>query len=552
MNLNIDALGYRWKGIYSPYLAYRDGDVVFKDGGAWVIRGGTPQPFALGQQDAILKGHLLTGGVSVGGNFGMVLHANATGSLEFRFMAERNGTIATRLVDTRNGGAYSSSSAYGMSALMNSGDVRAWGDATGGRLGLGSGAFSRSKPGRVAFAPGMPRIVYAKSQWGETYYLDAEGALWHAGENAENASGTNSANPIPRKLNGLGDLGASTRVVKVFTGYDWYGYRHQGCIDSHGVVYMWGLNNYGCCGWGSSGGSLYPRVVPISLLYPMRDAFVSGGNYTATYLIDVHGRLWTAGQGGSSGQNADQNFHVLFMPWGEDKPVKAVRASETDAHWLDGNQYYRRFAVVLENGALYMWGDDSGQTGGGWGTGFTGDIWPSHALFPYKCLDGVVDAYTISGGYSRSLALMQDGTVKASGHGGYGINGKTTDTTTWQTIGAGYLEGVTKLRHYGSKYGSSAMALRADGKAVGWGAGANGAIGNGQGASSNLPNSFVCLDRPIVDFESSGYVAEADDVRLAHHFLTADGRVYSTGHGGNFMNGDPLGNHRLTPSQIIF
>ena len=67
MNLDISALGYRWRGLYSPYLSYRDGDVVFKEGGAWVIRHGQPQPFALGQQDATLKGHLLTGGVSAGG-----------------------------------------------------------------------------------------------------------------------------------------------------------------------------------------------------------------------------------------------------------------------------------------------------------------------------------------------------------------------------------------------------------------------------------------------------------------------------------------------------
>ena len=72
MNLDISALGYRWCGIYSPYLSYRDGDVVLKDGGAWVIRHGQPQPFALGQQDAILKGHLLTGGLSVGGIGSMV------------------------------------------------------------------------------------------------------------------------------------------------------------------------------------------------------------------------------------------------------------------------------------------------------------------------------------------------------------------------------------------------------------------------------------------------------------------------------------------------
>ena len=45
MNLDISTLGYRWRGLYSPYLSYRDGDVVLKEGGAWVIRHGQPQPF---------------------------------------------------------------------------------------------------------------------------------------------------------------------------------------------------------------------------------------------------------------------------------------------------------------------------------------------------------------------------------------------------------------------------------------------------------------------------------------------------------------------------
>jgi len=39
---------------------------------------------------------------------------------------------------------------------------------------------------------------------------------------------------------------------------------------------------------------------------------------------------------------------------------------------------------------------------------------------------------------------------------------------------------------------------------------------------------------------------------MAHHFLTTDGRVYTTGAASNYMNGDTLGNARNTPSQIIF
>ena len=132
MNLDISALGYRWRGLYSPYLSYRDGDVVFKEGGAWVMRHGQPQPFALGQQDAVLKGHLLTGGMSVGGIGSMVLHANGADGVdgvEFRFMADRNGTVATALMNTDRAAADYHSANFFMAALMNDGSVRAWGRA---------------------------------------------------------------------------------------------------------------------------------------------------------------------------------------------------------------------------------------------------------------------------------------------------------------------------------------------------------------------------------------------------------------------------------------
>ncbi len=161
MNLDISALGYRWRGLYSPYLSYRDGDVVFKEGGAWLMRHGQPQPFALGQQDAVLKGHLLTGGVSVGGFGGMVLHANDQGGIEFRFPQDRNGTVAVSLMQTlQDSGAHYMPSNYHMMAVMTDGSVRGWGRAINGQLGEGSTAdIYRTFPARVAFPSGTPRIV---------------------------------------------------------------------------------------------------------------------------------------------------------------------------------------------------------------------------------------------------------------------------------------------------------------------------------------------------------------------------------------------------------
>ena len=68
MQINIDKLGYRWKGQYSPTGTYIENDVVYYNSGTYRIdASGNLVAFALGQQDVTSKGHLLTGGASVGG-----------------------------------------------------------------------------------------------------------------------------------------------------------------------------------------------------------------------------------------------------------------------------------------------------------------------------------------------------------------------------------------------------------------------------------------------------------------------------------------------------
>ena len=155
----------------------------------------------------------------------------------------------------------------------------------------------------------------------------------------------------------------------------------------------------------------------------------------------------------------------------------------------------------------------------------------------------------------RTLALMQDGTVRHTGYDGYNLGGGSGNCTQWATIGGDFLTQVTKLRMYGSSYGSSAMALRADGKAVGWGMGGAGQCGNGYADSSNKPERFVLIDRPIVDFSRSGTMGCGEGGEYhngAYHFLTADGQVMSTGHGQYGQTGDDDSDHRFAPSPILF
>jgi alpha-tubulin suppressor-like RCC1 family protein len=549
MNIDISAIGYQWKGIYSEYSAYKERDVVYKNGGAYVIRNGTPQPFALGQQDVILKNHLLTGGVSVGGMSDTVLHSNGSGGVEFRFMGERNGTLATKLLNTDIGGQYAGHR-FGMGAIMNEGAVRFWGQQTNGQGGSGSQDIDRVMPALAAFPPGTPRIVSMQTGYDCVFFIDASGGLWHAGANSNGGSGMGSESPLPRKLNGTGDIPASAKITKVFCGLGWYDYRQFGCIDDTGKVYTWSTSNrYNALGHQTGTGT--PKLVPFTTTNPIKDVYMSAGYYCATFFLGTDGRLWSCGQGGTSGLSVDDQVPRLFMPWGENNTVKCVRVHET-VYSAAPADYYRKIAVVLDNGDMYMWGDDSGSVSGGWGTGANvgTDIWTTSSLFPYKVLTNVADCYVFSGGYSRSIALMKDGTVKHSGYNGFQI-GDGVDRTSWTTIGGAYLQNVTKLRVRGGDYGTSAMALRSDGKAVGWGRNDYGQCGKGHQTDGTAPDGFVLLDKNIIDFQMSGYINAAAG-NHAYHFLTSEGKVYSCGASARLQTQDRVGNIRTTPHQIVF
>lgn len=557
MNIDINNLGYRWKGVYSPYLSYLNNDVVYKDGGAYVMRNGVPTPFALGQQDAVLAGHVLTGGVSVGGLANMVLHSNGASGMEFRFMGGRNGTIATALMSTER----ASCSGYGvtnyyMGSIMSDGSVRMLGLRQYGQTGTGvyggDPAWNYTFPSTVAFPPGTPRITQVISAFNDTYYLDASGVVWHSGSNqGDTMSGRNTTSyiPVPQKINGFGDLGSNTIVKKIYIGRCYHGYPSIWLLDNQGRVYSWGYNQYGQLGNGNSTNQNVPKLVPMSVTTPIKDIYVTGGIYAASFLIGTNGILYAAGETNSSLLTSNASTHQPVMPWGWNKTVKKIFSCETPGTW-EGAGTYRRYGAVLDNGELWMWGDQGGYVGDGFGIGYGPASFQGNTIFPIKCLDGVKDAQAVAAGYHMSLALMNDGTVKWTGYNGQYIGGSSgISRTTWETLGASYLTNVTKLRLYGYSTYQTAVALRSDGKVVVWGFGGSGQVGNGNNLTPNAPNSFLLLDKTVVDFSVSGYFGAGSG---ALYCLTSDGQVMVNGYGAHSMDGDDDQESRFAPSPVIF
>lgn len=547
MNIDISQIGYRWKGIYSEFLNYADNDVVYKDGGAYVIRNGAPVTFALGQQDATLKGHLLTGGVSAGGFGNMVLHSKGAGGVEFRFQDTKNGTLAVKLADCYRAGQYYQSN-YFMVAHMHDGSLRSWGRAIGGQSGTGStGDTGRTFPGRVAFPPGTPHITKTVIVWDAAYYIDASGGLWHSGQNNQNMAGTGAENKLPTKLNGYGDIPADAVIVDAAGGADWYISRNVFFLDNQGRVYALGGNNQSLLG--VAGASATPRIVPFTIDTPIAKMFCGGGTYSGSALITTEGQLWVAGHVDTTGYNPNYP-HSLWMPWGLDKPVKQVTYSESDNHALTDAQYERGGTILLENGDLYGWGHNGAQVGHGFGIAYSGNAWPDGNAgtgFPVFMMSGVKDAALKTGGYGLITVLKNDGTVWYSG---YGSDLGTPNITTFEQYCPDHMTDITMLKMHGAQYGALLVTLRDDGTV--WAAGRNNTGVRGVGTTvQEVPTAPAALDKTVVDFQVTGAVyAASANANIV--YLTSDGQVYASGSGSYGMTNDDDNSDSYVPTQILF
>lgn len=557
MKIDLDVLGYRWKGVYSPFIAYKERDVVFKDGGAHVIRGGVPQPFALGQQDAIIKGHLLTGGISVGGVGGMTLHSNADSSIEFRFTDDRNGTTCSRLMETVQNHRIPYATNCNFLGVMTDGSVRGVGRAFKGILGDGSvGDVTRRDGVRAAFPRGVKiaRVIVANA---DSYYIDTNGGLWHSGYNVgDYVGGRGVAGPayIPKLINGNSGIPASAKIVDVVSSYGYYGYPNVMALDSTGRVYAWGANTQGCLGFGHSTSVATATLIPFTATTPIAKIFVNGNYYGASCLVDYEGSAWVAGEDDlcwhANSTSTTHSIHQRLELGG--RRVKKMFWGEDDQHWVAGSQYDWGTGILFENGDVYIRGTTAAQVGmdgGGWTMSGT------NTAFTNKFHSGVKDIWVQFGGYQQAVALMMDGTVQARGYSGYGINGNTSDlnTTAWATIGGTYLQNVTKLCMMGSQYGSTAAALRSDGKLVVWGGNMQGCVGDGRatGTGNNYPDNFYLSDRPIVDFCFGGYRYEATGANVVYA-LNDLGQVLAAGAGDYNANGDDDSENALTPQILRF
>ena len=313
-----------------------------------------------------------------------------------------------------------------------------------------------------------------------TAAVTKDGDLYMWGRNDDGQLGvyTNVGKNAPVLVNN-----STTALPAKSVKYVALGYYHSATITKDGSLYMWGENNYGQLGDGSTHTD---RYTPIKIMDNV--ASVSLGNsYSAAITKDGSLYMWGYNDYGQLGNGTLSSYNP--------NPVKIM---DNVASVSLGNSHS---AAITKDGSLYMWGkNDDGQLGDG-----TSSLFRSK---PVKIMDNVA---SVSLGGNHSAAITKDSNLYMWGKNDYGQLGDgTTDNKTRPHRVASNVQSV-KLGY------SHTTVISKDGGLYTWGYNYYGQLGNGTTTNSNNP---IKIMNDAVDCAGGGNHTIA---------LKKDGTVYTWG-----------------------
>ena len=197
--------------------------------------------------------------------------------------------------------------------------------------------------------------------------------------------------------------------------------------------------------------------------------------------------------------------------------------------------------ALLNDGTVRAWGDNEyGQLGNS-----SIDYFSNVPI----TVNGLSDVISVSGGFYNSIALLADGTVRTWGYNQYGQLGNNSTTQSNVPVTVSGLSNVAAVT--GGLY--SSMALLNDGTVRTWGSNSNGQLGNGTTTSSNVPVTVSGLNNVagIAMGGGNGDFGLATRDSGGHSLaLLADGTVYSWGDNASGQLGTGNNTNSTTPVNV--
>mgnify|MGYP004502968179 FL=1 len=257
------------------------------------------------------------------------------------------------------------------------------------------------------------------------------------------------------------------------------GCSRSAAITENGDLYMWGYNRGGQLGNGTTNDS----YVPVKVLDHVRSVCLS---YTCCAAITEDGNLYMWGEN-YEGQLGTEPTTIIKVPTKVLDHVKTVCISD-----------YHYSGAITEDGSLYMWGDNV------WGNLGTGTRQSCYK--PTKILEHVK---TISLGGICSGAITEDGSLYTWGNNSSAGLGNGTLVDSYVPVKI--LDHVNAI----NLNSLNGFAITEDGNLYAWGVNDKGELGNGTTIDSLVPIKILENIDTVVD---GGYGA-----------ITTDGNLYMWG-----------------------
>lgn len=259
-----------------------------------------------------------------------------------------------------------------------------WGDNRYGQMGLGD-----QSPSIVPkFVAGLSGIKQIAGGYQHTVALLENGTVmaWGNNKHGQLGLGNTTDRNKPTIIPGL----SGVKQVAV-------GYTHTLALMNDGTIRAWGNNDCGQLGLGLSSDATVPMVVPgISGVKQI----TAGDAHTVVLLNNGTIKTWGLNMFGQLGLGINLNFIAVPMTVPGLSGVSQIAA---------GSEYT---LALMNNGTVRAWGDNStGQLGWGINVG---------AVNLPVFVPGLSGVKQIAAGNGHTLALMEDGTVKAWGYNAAG------------------------------------------------------------------------------------------------------------------------------------
>ena len=373
-------------------------------------------------------------------------------------------------------------------------------------------------------------------------FIDNEGKVYTWGDNyyGELGDGTTEVGydkyrKVPMCISDLDNVLKGKKIVEI--------YEDSGtifAIDTEGKIYTWGRNDYGQLG----DGTINNRNTPIcisELENDMKEKIITNiyKSFRTIFALDTEGKIYVWGENdvGQLGDGTTNNSNIPICISELENDLKGKKIANIYEY---GSSTI--FAIDTE-GKIYTWGRNNyGQLGDGTNNNRNNPICISELENDLK---GKRIANIIYDG-STTFALDTEGKVYSWGYNYYGQLGDGTNNKRNTPICISELENDLKGKRIAKIYESSdtIFALDTEGKIYTWGYNSSGKLGDG---TNNNRNNPICISELENDLKGKKIANIYEYGSSTIFAIDTEGKIYAWGRNDDGQLGDGTNNNRNTP-----